>query len=85
MKPLVNCVNTSFNAYCHVHFAGYKLPEYTLCANQFSGLRLQNRRLSEPPSLVEYSNARVLKAPLQNLLAPCHWNTYHYQIKFLHL
>ena len=37
------------------------------------------------PSPVEYSNARVLKARLQNLLAPCHRNNYHYQIKLVYL
>ena len=53
--------------------------------NHCSGLRLQNERFSEPPWPVKYSNAQVLKAPLQNLLAPCHRNTQQYQIKLLYL
>ena len=33
----------------------------------------------------QYSTVHVLKASLTNLLAPCHRNTYHYQIKLLYL
>ena len=36
-------------------------------------------------SLITNHKLHVLKASLTNLLAPCHRNTYHYQIKLLYL
>ena len=88
MKPLVIVIHSSFNTQCIVMLyilLAYSSPEYISCANHLPGLRLQNKRFSEPPSPVEYPNARVLKAPLQNLPAPFHRNTYHHQIELSHL
>ena len=86
MMPLLICDTYPFQ---------YLLPCCTFCWLEFTGIHfvcqslftitITKQNIFRAPLPVEYSNAQVLKAPLQNLQAPIHHNTYHHHIKLLYI